>query len=99
MYLRNVQLLNFELLIIQIDALVLEKAITENPVLLPEDDEEQITIRVRSSTKTISYRLGKVSISSLCNFILDCRDEPILVLQVKQISKFLGYLFEIHYPG
>ena len=66
-YVFSVQL---EFLIIQIDALVLEKAIVDDPVLLPEDDKEQITIRVRSSAKTISYRLGKVTSSLLCSSAL-----------------------------
>ena len=67
MYISSVQL---EFMIIQTDALVLEKAIADNPVLLPEDDKEQITVRVRSSAKTISYRLGKVTNS---NLIMLCR--------------------------
>ena len=38
---------------------MLEKAITDEPVLA-EDDKEQITVRVQSSDKTVSYRLCKV---------------------------------------
>ena len=38
---------------------MLEKAITDEPVLA-EDDREQITVRVQSSDKTVSYRLCKV---------------------------------------
>ena len=44
-----------------LDALVLEKAIADDPVLQLEDDREQIVIKVQSSTKTINYKLCKVS--------------------------------------
>ena len=49
-----------------LDALVLEKAITDDTVLPADDDREQITIRVQSSTKTVSYRLSKVCSNNIC---------------------------------
>ena len=56
----NILLFALSYFLLQTDALVVEKAITDDPILLPEDNEEQITIKVQSSSKTISYRLGKV---------------------------------------
>jgi len=40
----------------------MEKAITDEPVVPLEDDPNQVTIRVQSTTKSVSYRLNKVTL-------------------------------------
>ena len=45
----------------------MEKAITDEPVVAPEDDPNQITIRVQSTTKSVNYRLKKVC--TLCVWV------------------------------
>ena len=76
------------------DALVLEKAITDEPVL-PENDREQITVRVQSSTKSVSYRLCKVSsnTSTVHVMYIHCgslADNHACVTTIKYMSKLFA---------